>query len=256
MTVSELYKKIDAFCPRELSCSWDNDGIMTSPDLSAPVRRVLISLDATFEAVNFAAEHGFDTLLTHHPMLFRGAKNVTPDTLSGRRIIRALSSGVTVMSFHTRLDACDGGVNDALLGRLGLTRAGKFGDSESPELGRIAQIEPVTAAELAILVKNRLGCDAVRLNGKADKKVTRVGVCGGDGKDFVYPALSCGCDAFITGDAGYNMTGDAQEEGIVTIEAGHYHTEAPVLSVLERLVREADGEAECRFYDSCTYKIF
>lgn len=257
MTAIELYKKIDAFCPRELSCSWDNDGIMASPELSGQVKRVLLSLDATFEAVNYAAKNGFDILLTHHPMLFRGAKNVTPDTLSGRRIIRAISSGVTVMSFHTRLDACDGGVNDALLNKLGFVCAEKFGDSESPELGRIAKIEPMTAGELAAIVKEKLGCDSVRLNGKSERTVTRVGVCGGDGKDFIYPALSCGCDAFITGDAGYNMAGDAQEEGIVTIEAGHYHTEAPVLDVLHRLVRDAAGdEVECGFYDSCTYQIF
>ncbi|MGN1408867.1 MAG: Nif3-like dinuclear metal center hexameric protein [Eubacteriales bacterium] len=256
MTATELYKKIDAFCPKELSCSWDNDGIMASCDLSAQVRRVLISLDATFEAVDFAAKNGFDTLVTHHPMLFRGAKNVTPETLAGRRIIRALSSGVTVMSFHTRLDACDGGVNDALLNKLGFVCAEKFGDSESRDLGRIAQIEPMTAGKLALLVKIRLGCDSVRLNGRPDRIVTRVGVCGGDGKDFIYPALSSGCDAFITGDAGYNMAGDAQEEGIITIEAGHYHTEVPVLEVLERLVKEAAGdEVECSFFDSCTYSV-
>ena len=94
----------------------------------------------------------------------------------------------------------------------------------------------------------------MRLNGKSDAVVRKIGVCGGDGKDFIYAALSAGCDAFITGDAGYNMAGDAQEEGIVTIEPAHYHTEAPVLSVVERLVRESCG-AEVGFFNSCTYSV-
>lgn len=76
MKTRELYNIIDAFCPKTLSCSWDNDGIMVSPSLDAEVKRVLLSLDATYEAVSYAADNGYDTLITHHPMLFRGAKSV------------------------------------------------------------------------------------------------------------------------------------------------------------------------------------
>lgn len=134
MKIRELYGIIDSFCPKNLSCSWDNDGIMVSPSLDAEVKRVLLSLDATYEAVSYAADYGYDTLITHHPMLFRGAKSVSETNLSGRRIIRALSSDVTVMSFHTRLDACEGGVNDELMKRLGFVTTGAFGDEESPRL--------------------------------------------------------------------------------------------------------------------------
>lgn len=79
MKTRELYNIIDAFCPKTLSCSWDNDGIMVSPSLDAEVKRVLLSLDATYEAVSYAADYGYDTLITHHPMLFRGAKSVNRD---------------------------------------------------------------------------------------------------------------------------------------------------------------------------------
>lgn len=254
MTVRELYKRIDAFCPRELSCSWDNDGVMVSGGLDNEVKKVLLALDATLEVVEYAIENGFDTVITHHPMLFRGAKSVSEDTLVGKKIVRALSCGVSVLSFHTRLDACDGGVNDALANKLGLEVSGKFGDEESPSLGRICDITPMPAIDFAKLVKEKLGCDMVRLNGKTDSVIKKVALCGGDGKDFVYPALKYVCDAFVTGDSGYNMSGDATEEGIVTIEAGHYHTEAPVLEILEKLVCEACN-AEVVYYNSCTYSI-
>lgn len=254
MTVIELYNKISEFCPKTLSCSWDNDGIMVSPDLNAQVKRVLIALDASENVVKYAADNGFDTVLTHHPMLFRGAKSVSEKNLSGRRIILGIKNGVSVLSFHTRLDACDGGVNDALCRALGFDPTEKFGDEESPALGRIAEISPITAEELAKNVKAKLGCGAVRLTGKGEKIVSRIGICGGDGKDFIYPALENDCDAFITGDAGYNMAEDAAEDGIITIEAGHYHTEAPVLGVLEKLARDFT-DAECKQYCSCAYKI-
>lgn len=254
MTVRELYKIIDGLCPRELSCSWDNDGIMVSGNLDKEVKRVLLSLDATEDAVKYANENGFDLLITHHPMLFRGVKSVNDENIYGSRIINALSGGVSVLSFHTRLDACHGGVNDALANKLGFEVSESFGDDESPDIGRICDIPPMTAYDLALRVKEKLGCDAVRLNGKCDTVVTKVALCGGDGKEFVYPALMNGCDAYITGDCGYNMAGDAVEDGLVTIEAGHYHTEAPVLSVLERIVCES-CDAEVEYYNSCTYKV-
>lgn len=254
MTVYELHRALSEKYPKSLSCVWDNDGIMISADTGSEVKRVLIALDATHETVKYAAEGGFDTVVTHHPMLFKGVKSVTMANTSGRRILDAVRSGVSVLSFHTRLDAAAGGVNDALCRACGFEPAEFFGDDEAPELGRIAVCEPMTARELALIVKEKLGCDAVRLNGNPDTLVARIGFCGGDGKDFIYPALASGCQAFVTGDGGYNMAGDASEEGIVTIEAGHYHSEAVVLEPLAKAVRECSG-AETEIYNSCTYTV-
>ncbi|MBQ8187254.1 MAG: Nif3-like dinuclear metal center hexameric protein [Clostridia bacterium] len=254
MTVNELHKALSEKYPKTLSCAWDNDGIMVSADTDAEVKRVLAALDATHETVKYAAANGFDTVVTHHPMLFKGAKSVTMANTSGRRILDAAKSGVSVLSFHTRLDAGEGGVNDCLCRACGMEPTEFFGDDEAPALGRIAVCEPMTARALAQLVKEKLGCDAVRLNGNPDRTVTRIGFCGGDGKDFIYPALSAGCDAFVTGDGGYNMAGDASEEGIVTIECGHYHSEAVVLAPLAERIRELSG-AETVIYNSCTYTV-
>ena len=254
MNVKTLHDELTRRWPKTLSAAWDNDGIMSSPDMTAEVKRVLIALDATHAVIRYAVENGFDTIITHHPMIFKGAKNVTPATLTGRRIVDSLVNGVSVLSFHTRLDAAEGGVNDALCRVLGFEVCEAFGDDEMPALGRIAEIPAMTAGELAELVKTKLGCTAVRVNGDCSQTVTRVALCGGDGKDFVYPALASGCQAYITGDAGYNMAEDAAEDGLVTIEVGHYHSEAPVCRVIAEAVRELTG-IEAEFYDSCGYKV-
>lgn len=254
MNVRELHNKLSELYPKTLSCSWDNDGIMVSRDTSAEVKKVLVALDATGEVLKYAAENGFDTVLTHHPMLFRGPKSVTPEVLTGRKILDAALSGVSVISLHTRLDAGEGGVNDCLCRALGFEPTERFGDDDAPELGRIANITPVTARELALITKDKLGCTAVRVSGDLDKQVTRIGFCGGDGKDFVRYALAAGCDAYITGDAGYNMAEDAAEDGLVTIEIGHYHSEAVACSRLASLAKEIAG-AEAEIYNSCAYTV-
>ncbi len=254
MTVSELHNRLSELYPKTLSCSWDNDGIMVSRDTDAEVKRVLVALDATEAVVRYAVENGFDTVLTHHPMLFRGPKSVTPNVLAGRKILDAAISGVSVISLHTRLDAGEGGVNDQLCRAVGFEPTDSFGDDDAPTLGRIADIEPITARELAVLVKDKLGCDSLRVTGDLESVITRVGFCGGDGKDFVIPALLSGCGAYITGDAGYNMAQDASEDELLTIEVGHYHSEAPVCSRLSALATEIAG-AETEIFDSCAYKI-
>ena len=254
MNVKTLHEELSRRYPKTLSAAWDNDGIMSSPDVYAEVKRVLVALDASHAVIKYAIENGFDTVVTHHPMIFKGAKNVTPSTLTGRRIVDSLLNGVSVLSFHTRLDAADGGVNDELCRTLGFAACESFGDDEMPALGRIAEIPAMTAGDLAELVKTKLGCDAVRVSGDHLTTVTRVAFCGGDGKDFIYPALAAGCQAYITGDAGYNMAEDAAEDGLVTIEAGHYHSEAPVCRVLAKDILELTGIA-AEFYDSCGYRI-
>ncbi len=253
MTVRELYSFLSSLYPRELSLSWDNDGLMVSAELDREVGRVLVSLDATLDAINYAKDNGFDVLVTHHPMLFRGVKSVSTENLSGARIITALKNSVTVMSFHTRCDAATGGVNDALCMALGFEPAESFGNGEAPTIGRIAVADGITAEALANRAKKALGCPLVRVTGDIHKKLYRIGFVGGGGSDFVYSALSAGCDAYITGDAGYNVTADAAEEGLVTLELGHFHSENPICSAIAREI-EAQG-IETQIFDSCAYTV-
>lgn len=253
MTIRALYRALEERYPRSLSCAWDNDGLMICADPEREVTRVLLALDATHDAIAYAAQQNCQVLLTHHPMLFRPLRNVTPDTLSGERALSALRSDVAVISLHTRLDAGQGGVNDALCEKLGLDVTESFGDEESPALGRIASLDSETAlADFAAHVKYALDCPVVQFTG--NRPVKTIAVVGGDGKDFIYPALAAGADTLLTGAASYNSALDAADDGINVIEAGHYYTEAPVLSHLADLCRSL-ADAECLFFDSNPTKV-
>ena len=54
MNVKELYSFLNERIPASLSCEWDNDGLMVCADASAPVRRVLLALDATEAVAEYA----------------------------------------------------------------------------------------------------------------------------------------------------------------------------------------------------------
>lgn len=231
MKFSNFYAFLEGLAPRDVSAPWDNDGVMCLSNRELEVKRVLVALDPTLDAIAYAADNDFDVLLTHHPLIFKGIKSLDGSDTVSSRTIAALTRGVAVVSLHTRLDAEEGGVNDALMAALGLEVTGFFGDSEMPTLGRLGELEkPVDAAELAVRVRDALGCERIRVTGKGSVK--RVAAVGGDGKDFILPAMKAGADVLITGDAGYNNCEAAAEDGFVIIEAGHFHTEDPVCRVL------------------------
>ena len=165
MTVREFYASLEAILPRSLSCDWDNDGISCCPDPDAPVKGVLIALDPTEDAVEEAITRGCNVILTHHPMLFRGLKTVDGRDTGSRKVIRMITHGITAMAFHTRLDAADGGVNDILATRLGLSDVTPFGEDGNPAgqpIGRVGTLPAaVSADEFIQTVKAALGLSAV-----------------------------------------------------------------------------------------------
>ncbi len=231
MTVTELYRSLENLIPRELSCSWDNDGAMCLPNGSKEVKKVLLSLDATDGAVEYAAKNGFDVIVTHHPLIFRPIKAV-----SDNRFVTAIKNDISIFSFHTRLDAVDGGVNTALAELLGLTDTERFGDDG---LGVIGNVEPTTDREFVAFAKEKLGtpkAEAVLF----DKIVTRVAVVGGDGEHYISAANAAGADLYISGRLSYNDMTDAHVYGMSMAALGHFHTENPVLDKLEKMIKVTD----------------
>ncbi len=251
MTVKELYEYLDQKIPASLSCEWDNDGLMCCPSPEREVRRVLICLDATAAATAAAIDGGYDLIVTHHPFIFKGLKRIEDGDFIAKKAIELIKHGISVFSFHTRLDAVDGGVNDTLCDMLGLCDTFPFAEG----IGRIGTLnEPMSAEALAKRVKALLSADGVFL-ADAHRECRCVAVLGGGGDGDIAEALSLGADTYISGDFGYHSKTDAPDMGINLLEAGHFQTEHPVCAVLERMLLSADSSLECDIYHSNRTKL-
>ena len=258
MTIRALYAALEQRLPRSLSWDWDNDGISCATDLDAPVTGVLIALDPTEDAVEAAIEAGANVLLTHHPMLFRGLKTVDGHDTGSRKVIRMIRHGITAMAFHTRLDAADGGVNDCLAAALGLTNIEPFGDasnSAGKPIGRVGDLPcEMTADEFIQTLKTALDLPNLIFAG-CGKPVRRVAVVGGAGDDDIAAAAAVGADTYVTGELRYHQLCDAPYGDINLVMAGHYHTEAPVLTRLATLCGEICPEAPVRVLKTSRVEI-
>lgn len=197
MTVSDLYRRFCELYPESLSCDWDNDGIMCSPDTEGAVYRILCVLDVTEQVAEIAVREGFDLIISHHPLVFHPLKSVV-----GGVVPKLLRAGISVLSFHTRADAAEGGVNDLLCRMLALTDIRSFSDG-IPRIGRLP--EPVPAGDFLSRIKRVTGAPVVSVTGQL-RDISLVAVCGGNGEEFVRAAAEAGADLFLTGEAGYHLT--------------------------------------------------
>lgn len=248
-TKRELYDYLDSIMPKTLSCEWDNDGFMCCPDPDAEVKRILFVLDCTSDIADYAIANGFDTVITHHPLIFRQElKTFNTDNPLSKKLIKLVKNDVTVMSFHTRLDTVAGGVNDALAEVLGLTEVVPF-NIFGQEMGRVGLLpNEMSADELAVYVKEKLGSQWVNFNGKIDK-IKKLAVLGGaGGGDVISAATETGAQAYLTGELGDRPLTDTCDYSINLYEAGHYYTECHVLKKLAQTISSK--------FSSITYEIF
>ncbi len=117
--VSDIIEIIDTIAPFQLAEEWDNVGLQVG-DPSAPVSRIMVSLDAGNEAVDAAVAEQCQLLLTHHPLIFRPLQRISLADPSGAIIGKALRNSLSIVSLHTNFDIAEGGVNDLLADKLGV----------------------------------------------------------------------------------------------------------------------------------------
>ncbi|WP_295163072.1 Nif3-like dinuclear metal center hexameric protein [Selenomonas sp. F0473] len=239
-----IMNALDHLAPRSLAEDWDNPGLLVG-SFAQKVSRIMVALDVDDAVVDEAIERKADMIVAHHPAIFHGMKQLRTDLPLGRRLAKLVTHHIAVAAAHTNLDIARGGVNDVLAARLGLEKLSAFvvtgeSDGEVESLGRIGTLPaPVSIEDFAGHVKTSLHVSHVRLAAAANRPVRRVAVCGGAGAEFIDKAAIRGADVYVTGDVKYHEAQRAVELGMHVVDAGHFGTEFPVVSVLAEHLRAA-----------------
>ena len=119
MKIKSLIKKLEKNFPKNIAESWDNVGLLVG-DESREITKVQVSLDATEEVIDHAIEVGANLIITHHPIIFSGIKNVTSKNLMGRKLLKLIENKIAVYSMHTNLDSAKSGLNQYICEKLGV----------------------------------------------------------------------------------------------------------------------------------------
>ena len=250
-TVADILNFVEELAPRHMKMDWDNVGLLCGRK-EREVRKVLVALDPFRSVIDEAIAEGADLILTHHPLIFRDPlMAVNEDTETGRCVLTLMEHGIAAINAHTNLDQAPGGVNDVLARTLGLADIEIINPTDHYGLLRCGNVARQSLEDFLGTVKQKLRCDGLRYV-DAGKPVRRVAVGGGSCADGMHEALAAGCDTFVTADIKYNQFRTAFELGLNLIDAGHFHTENPVMPVVAARLQAAFPELEVKFSENHT----
>lgn len=244
--IKEVINALERFAPLPLQESWDNAGMQIGLTEAEEVSGALLCLDVNEAIIDEAIEKGCNLVVSHHPLLFRGLKRISPDNYVGRCVIKAIKHGISVVSMHTNMDNAKGGVNYKMAEKLGLKNVTfmsprKVGDIECGS-GVTGELDtPMQAADFIEKVKETFAARHAMTNELLRRPIKKVAVCGGAGDFMIDEAINCGADAFITGEMHYHVY-FAHEQEIQLCVIGHYESEQYTSEIFKEIInRECPG---------------
>ena len=225
ITVRDIEQFLYDWAPPDTAESWDNVGVLVR--CAQEVTGVLCALDITPATVREARAVGCNAIVSHHPVIFRPLKELRQDDVPALLV----REGVSAVCMHTNLDAAEGGINDCLAQKLGLSGTIPLNEQKIGRIGTLSCEIPLEQF-LHDVVKS-LSCRGLRYR-DGGRPVHRVAVGGGACGEYIPHALAQGCDTFVTSDLRYNDFLDTR--GLNLVDAGHFPTEDVVCpEVVHRL---------------------
>lgn len=247
--ISEVLTYITEVAPLYWQESYDNCGLLLG-DANTMVDKALITLDVTEEVIDEAIAKSCHLIISHHPLIFKGLKNILSDNTTGSIVMKSIKHDIAIAAMHTNLDNSFLGVNRMLAEKLGLRdlqilqsnnemiSTGVNINSELLQVGSgmIGNMDSaLSESDFLTMVKDTLGVKAIRHSKFLNKPIQKVALCGGAGSFLINTAKRCKADAFITADMKYHDFFDA-DDAILLVDAGHFETEQFTKQLIAALI--------------------
>lgn len=224
--LNELISLLNKQYPPSLAESWDQNGIHFGSS-EATVKKILVTLDVRAEVVQEAIENQIDTIIVHHPPLFKAIQRFDlsqPDVAMYAQLIK---HDINVFAMHTNFDAASNGMNDWLAEQLKLENVSSLvvhEDETNPGIGRVGEFsEALSRTDLLKVLKETYQREQLIVIEKESRVAyKKVAIVGGSGTSFINEVSDQEVDLFITGDITYHQGHDLYEAGFMTVDAGHY----------------------------------
>lgn len=119
MKLRELATFLETLAPLALQEDYDNSGLIVG-DPERELSGALISLDCTEAVIDEAIALGFNLVISHHPIVFRGLKKFNGKSYVERVVIKAIKNDIAIYAIHTNFDNVLEGVNKKICDKLGI----------------------------------------------------------------------------------------------------------------------------------------
>ena len=254
-----MLSALEQFAPLPLQESWDNAGLQVGLT-EAEVSGALLCLDVNERIVDEAIAKGCNLIVSHHPLLFRGLKQISGANDVQRTVIKAIKHDIVVVSMHTNMDNAMNGVNWKIAEHLGLEETAFFASKNVENIecgsGVIGQLpEAMAADDFILLVKKQFDVDCAMCNEVLRRPISKVAICGGAGDFLLDDAVSQGADAFITGEMHYHQY-FGYEQRIQICVIGHYQSEQFTSEIFRDIIQRECPGVRTEMAETCTNPIY
>ena len=245
MKIKQVLSALERFAPLPLQESWDNAGLQLGLT-EAEVSGALLCLDVNEQIVDEAIAKGCNLIVSHHPLLFRGLKQISGADYVQRCVIKAIKHDIVIVSMHTNMDNALGGVNFKIAERLGATvlngsaatvLSGSAAETEKIPLVLAELPTPMDARAFIELVKKQFSVECAQCNALLERPISKVAICGGAGDFLLSDAIGEGADAFITGEMHYHQY-FGYEQQIQICVIGHYQSEQFTAEIFRDIIQK------------------
>ncbi|UEJ83116.1 Nif3-like dinuclear metal center hexameric protein [Brachybacterium halotolerans subsp. kimchii] len=266
--LAEVLEVLEGAYPLRWAEDWDRPGLVIGDrrDADPSVDRVHLAVDPTLAVVREARAAGAQLLVTHHPLLLRGASFLPADTGKGAVVTELVRVGMSLWCGHTNVDRSSLGTVGAWIRALGLEDVRPLAagptDGETAQAARGSELiglgvvgspaDEVTEGALTVgSLAERIAAvvpetaQGVRFTGDPERPVRRVAVCPGAGDSLLEAAAASGADVFITSDLRHHpalehLEAAADERAVpALIDVAHAASEALWLPLARDLLTAA-----------------
>ena len=222
-------------------------------DPSVEVTGILVTWMATRDAIQSAADRGWNLVICHEDPFFPYSGAGALETsitwrVNRERIAVCARHGITILRAHGTLDRMC--VVDEFARAAGLHGS----DVREEGLARTFTIPETTLADFAEQVRANLGLPRVRVVGALDRRITRVGIAvGGIGLSFNIAfweiLLRHGAQVVLAGETDEYAMHYAADNDIGIVETTHAISENPGLRRFCAVLRERFPEVPVEFHE-------
>ena len=202
-------------------------------DTGRDVSSVLLTTDITEDVVNEAIALSCQLIISHHPLLFHGLKQVCGQSAQARVVELAIKHDIAIYSAHTNLDSVVGGINTRLAERLGMSDCRLLTESGLGAIGKLPQ--SMLYADFIGYICEVLDCTYIRYTRPAKETIQTVALCGGSGAEFIEEAIAQSADVYLTADVKYHEFQDADGR-IGLIDIDHWISERHAREIFRDII--------------------
>ncbi len=255
--LSAIVNTIETHAPSSLAFSNDPIGMQlgvtnTNKLENKKIRKCIVSLAPSKQAVVKCSQINADLLITHYPLLQFPIHKITDHLYYKLKLL--LKENIFCFTVHTNLDCAENGINDTLAEIMGFKVVDIFEVNGIP-FGRILKPpKEIILDQLLTLLLKRINAEKIKFVGNIDNPVSKILLVsenfGRSTIKWIKRASQRGVDTFLTGDLPQNIARYALEIGMKLICVQSYYLETPGFRRFSKILSLEFTDTEFIFFDS------